>query len=1221
MRVKRARRGVAVSLLTVLTAFATTGVAAAEEQGIDSSQAESLVEVHVSSKAAAMRLQLEAESFGIEFNEHYLRHNRNGSYTVTVHGSPSELAALEDAGYEVGVTIEGLSTWLDRIEERQADIREERRADAAALGDPITAASHEGELVILRADYFENYAGRFLSVEAKTRLARIQPDGTGYDPAAPTLSLSWNTGGTTPIDSVPRVMNVNVDTDTTPDSYIEHRVLVRIGEKGEATPPRPTRVRVGSSTGASIEGDVTNWLGPGLPPRASGYLSDFTTRYMDPTEIYARINGLAAEFPNLTQLIPLPHQTNGYQRRAQVTMGTYVTTTLGAPAAAGATSIRLASTANLSIGSRIAIDAGAANHEVATIASFVSPTPPSPTPQVRLLQPLANAHANGAAVQGEPGAGTTLSAAAAAAAVVLTSRAWGHEGGNDISVEFRNPGVANSPLSVDVLGKAMTVNLRTDATAAIASTAIEVINAINAHPGASALVKASPYRNSPANAVVAARWRINLSDFLTTATNAHVPRGPFQNRVLRIGKERDGTQVGVFLYCQQHAREWATGLTCLETAEQLLRNYAIDPQVRQFVDNLDIFILPVSNPDGSHYSLHNFALQRRTMTTWCVEGGEETDDPMAANYWAPRIDPSSGLPYTRNDPASRNLWGVDMNRGNTFGTHYDGYIGASDNCDSDVYAGPAEGSEPEIKNELWVADTFKNIKFSNNIHSFGGYFMWAPGTYLPDRSEGAAVHANIGVEKYFFEAGDRILRRIEEVRDTVILPERTGPIADVLYSAAGNSADEHWYNRSVIAYSFETGADLFVPTTLQANATAGATGVRLTTRQGFAPGDYIIIDTGAAEERRVVQSVAASNPPAPAPNVTLTTPLSATHLAGAQVRGGIQQQGVGFQPDYATEGKFEALEFAAGNYGLLESALAYASDTTPPQVDMTGPRASRTPIDTTFQFVNEPSVIRYTTDGSAPTASSPVWDSTGPREPGQVFHITSTTTFRWLATDIKGNTSTGSARFAIDTAAPVTTASVENSPNGGFATVTFNADDAVASGGAGIDETRYRVNGGAWTTYAGPFSIVGYGDYTVEYYSVDLAGNTEATKSVAVSVQQPERPLARCGVSIQSRRLVAQRSTSVRAIVSLSGTRLGDARVVFRGPGILRTRTATAAGVASVTVRPTRAGTLRVNVRATGGYLGCSATKAIARAPRARPGNVGAGTGGTGGAGLTGRKP
>ena len=70
----------------------------------------------------------------------------------------------------------------------------------------------------------------------------------------------------------------------------------------------------------------------------------------------------------------------------------------------------------------------------------------------------------------------------------------------------------------------------------------------------------------------------------------------------------------MFLYCQQHAREWATPLTCLETAEQLLRNYAIDGRTRKLVDNLDIFILPSSNPDGAHYSMYNFNSQRKTMT-------------------------------------------------------------------------------------------------------------------------------------------------------------------------------------------------------------------------------------------------------------------------------------------------------------------------------------------------------------------------------------------------------------------------------------------------------------------------------------------------------------------------------------------------------------------------------------------------------------------------------
>jgi hypothetical protein len=474
----------------------------------------------------------------------------------------------------------------------------------------------------------------------------------------------------------------------------------------------------------------------------------------------------------------------------------------------------------------------------------------------------------------------------------------------------------------------------------------------------------------------------------------------------------------VFLYCQQHAREWATPLTCLETAEQLLRNYGLDKTTRKLVDELDIFILPSSNPDGSHYSIHNFNSQRRTMTNWCMFGSLEADDPNAANFWTPRPNPvAGGAPGPFNDSAARNAWGVDMNRNNTFGTLFDGYIGASTSCVSDVFAGPFEASEPEIQNELWIADTFKNIRFSNNIHSFGGYFMWAPGTYLPDRGEGVAVHANIGVEKYFFEAGDQILNRIKEVRNTAILPERTGPIADVLYSAAGNSADEHWYNRGVIAYSFETGADRFVKesTTLSFASAAGDSAVRVGNRNIFSPGEKAVIDAGLATEETVtVLSVPASNPSSPNPNLFFTTPLAFAHAAGAIVQGEtLNQQGVGFQPSYETEGKFEALEFAAGNYGLLESAYEFSKDDKGPEVVMTGVRSSSVPITTTFQYVSEPAVIRYTTDGSKPDNTSTLWDSTGPREPGQSFIVSKTTEFRWLATDMAGNQTTGRTTFTI----------------------------------------------------------------------------------------------------------------------------------------------------------------------------------------------------------------
>jgi Chitobiase/beta-hexosaminidase C-terminal domain len=80
---------------------------------------------------------------------------------------------------------------------------------------------------------------------------------------------------------------------------------------------------------------------------------------------------------------------------------------------------------------------------------------------------------------------------------------------------------------------------------------------------------------------------------------------------------------------------------------------------------------------------------------------------------------------------------------------------------------------------------------------------------------------------------------------------------------------------------------------------------------------------------------------------------------------------------------------------------------------MTGPFQSPDPIETTFEFVNEPSVIHYTTDGTRPTEDSTEWDSTGPREPGEVFHVNETTTFRWRAEDIKGNVAYGRQRFRI----------------------------------------------------------------------------------------------------------------------------------------------------------------------------------------------------------------
>ena len=462
---------------------------------------------------------------------------------------------------------------------------------------------------------------------------------------------------------------------------------------------------------------------------------------------------------------------------------------------------------------------------------------------------------------GQHAANGTPSAAQAPSAVYLLSKAMGQHGGNNITAEFKAPaaGTLNSPLSITVTDgtwrtydqndadasngiteitiptKDIVVNLATDATGALSSTAAQVVAALNADPAASALVTASTYAGNAGAGIVPATvartyqvvdgttngpnfssTKVKLSDYLrggtaywtgsfpTTADPAgslvrtdarHVQKGPFNQKVYRItnAANRAAGKTGIFIYCEQHAREWVGGITCLETAQRLVTNYATDPTTKSYVDNLDIFILPVVNPDGTHY-----VVLRQ------LRPAQEHDELL-------RVDQHASY-YVAN----RGSWGIDLNRNNEIGSIFDGYSGASTSCTSETFSGPSEVSEPEIKNEHWVVDTFPKIKFAMNLHTHGGYFMWAPGAY---KSAGRVTlpAPNIGIERYFFEVSDDVLSHIKSSRDTTILPQRTGPIADVLYSAAGNSADDMYYRKGIIGYSFEAGAQR-----ITVNPTTGA---------------------------------------------------------------------------------------------------------------------------------------------------------------------------------------------------------------------------------------------------------------------------------------------------------------------------------------------------------------------------------------------------------------
>ena len=62
------------------------------------------------------------------------------------------------------------------------------------------------------------------------------------------------------------------------------------------------------------------------------------------------------------------------------------------------------------------------------------------------------------------------------------------------------------------------------------------------------------------------------------------------------------------------------------------------------------------------------------------------------------------------------------------------------------------------------------------------------------------------------------------------------------------------------------------------------------------------------------------------------------------------------------------MEFAEGNFGMIQGALEYHNDVTAPEttIEYSSAQTGREPINFKFNWVNEPSVIYYTTDGSTP---------------------------------------------------------------------------------------------------------------------------------------------------------------------------------------------------------------------------------------------------------------
>jgi peptidoglycan/xylan/chitin deacetylase (PgdA/CDA1 family) len=144
-------------------------------------------------------------------------------------------------------------------------------------------------------------------------------------------------------------------------------------------------------------------------------------------------------------------------------------------------------------------------------------------------------------------------------------------------------------------------------------------------------------------------------------------------------------------------------------------------------------------------------------------------------------------------------------------------------------------------------------------------------------------------------------------------------------------------------------------------------------------------------------------------------------------------------------------------------------------------------------------MIRYTTDGSEPTAASPAY--TGP------FTVSATTTVKYRAWDNANNVEPVKSQLVqVDATAPVSSIACNGSACAGTdyegpVTVALAATDDES----GVAAIRYTVDGSDPTTasplYGGPFTVSE--TTTVRYRAWDASGNVEAVRSQLVEIVAP----------------------------------------------------------------------------------------------------------------------
>lgn len=230
---------------------------------------------------------------------------------------------------------------------------------------------------------------------------------------------------------------------------------------------------------------------------------------------------------------------------------------------------------------------------------------------------------------------------------------------------------------------------------------------------------------------------------------------------LRVNSDAKGARAsskpGAFFLGNVHAREHLANEVPLLLAAWLLE-HKDDADIKQYLATLDIYIIPMGNPDGAEYDIADgsYRYYRKNMA--------------------------------KNPGGAK---GVDLNR--NFGAWWC-ESGSSHNPAADTYCGPGAFSEPESRAIKQFIESRRNLRTHISYHSYGGMVLYPWGGKDEDVTDEKDRRAFV---KHAAEMG----------RLTGYQPYKSSE----LYVASGDSCDWAYAATGLLSFTFELEGRGFYP--------------------------------------------------------------------------------------------------------------------------------------------------------------------------------------------------------------------------------------------------------------------------------------------------------------------------------------------------------------------------------------------------------------------------